>query len=154
MELTNEEINKAINIAITAKNNAFTLHFEHKGACVITLDKKYFGGCNIETDISGLGICAERCAIDHAVVNGEYRYSAIVVFDSEEYIHPCGVCLQYLLLFNQLNTEDLKIISAKGLNDYKIFTFDDLIPITYISDSNTEKLNSYKEKKLEGKVTE
>lgn len=42
------------------------------GAALLTISGKLFEGCNTQSVISGLGVCAERSAIDHAVVFGEY----------------------------------------------------------------------------------
>ena len=151
MDITDNDIKKAISIAKNAKANAFTLHFSPKGACIITNDGKFFGGCNIETDISGLGVCAERCAVDQAIVSGRYSFKSIITFDGE-FAHPCGVCLQYLMLFSQVSGQDIAIITAVSEEEYKKYSLKELMPIDYISDSNEEKLKSYRDKIIDSEV--
>jgi cytidine deaminase len=81
------------------------------GAAVLTVSGKIFPGCNTQSVISGLGVCAERSAIDHAVVLGEYRYRAIAVTSRlENPISPCGMCLQYIGEFTQIVDDDIAII--------------------------------------------
>lgn len=145
--MSNEEIVNAIKIAKNTKDNAFVLHFNPKGACIVTTDGKMFGGCNIESDISGLGLCAERAAIDHAVVNGQYEYKGIVVFD-ENLSFPCGVCLQYLNTFSQINNFDIEIICASDESSFKKYNLSQMLPLHYGSDSNISKLKEYKNKDL------
>ncbi len=37
------------------------------GAAVLTAAGNIYQGCNVQSVISGMGVCAERSAIDHAV---------------------------------------------------------------------------------------
>lgn len=72
------------------------------GAAVLAGDGKIYGGCNVESWISGLGVCAERCAIQHAVLHGNKKIMEIaVVVDAEDKseIKPCGAYLQYIFGF-------------------------------------------------------
>ena len=70
-----------------------------------------YQGCNTESVISGMGVCAERSAIDHAVAHGEYVYNAIVVTSKlEEPIKPCGMCLQYIAEFSQVANKDIEVL--------------------------------------------
>lgn len=81
------------------------------GAAVLSVTGNIFEGCNTESVISGMGVCAERSAIDHAVVCGEYCYEAIAVVSSlEQPIAPCGMCLQYIGEFSQIVDDDISII--------------------------------------------
>ena len=81
------------------------------GAAVLTDRGTIYPGCNTESVISGMGVCAERSAIDHAVACGEYRYRAIAVTSRlEEPIAPCGMCLQYIGEFSQVADFDIAIL--------------------------------------------
>lgn len=81
------------------------------GAAVLSVTGNIFEGCNTQSVISGIGVCAERSAIDHAVVRGEYCYQAVAVVSSlEEPITPCGMCLQYIGEFSQIIDDDISII--------------------------------------------
>lgn len=83
------------------------------GAAVLTFKGNLYQGCNTESVISGMGVCAERSAIDHAVAMGEYRYRAIaVVSQLVRPIAPCGMCLQYIGEFSQVADADILILMA------------------------------------------
>jgi cytidine deaminase len=54
-------------------------------------------GCNVESDVYGLTICAERNALFAAVAQGRGHPLAIaVIADTDEPIAPCGACRQWL----------------------------------------------------------
>ncbi len=64
------------------------------GAAVLTEKGNIYQGCNVESVISGMGTCAERSAIDHAVAHGEYGFKAVAIISKlGEPIKPCGMCL-------------------------------------------------------------
>lgn len=80
------------------------------GAAILTRAGNLYQGCNVESVISGLGTCAERSAIDHAVAHGEYKFCAIAVTSKLDIpIRPCGACLQYIAEFAQLGGTDIEI---------------------------------------------
>ena len=54
--------------AAKAIKNAHVLWGFPVGAAVLTEDEEIYGGCHVESGVSGLGVCAERCAIHHAVL--------------------------------------------------------------------------------------
>lgn len=101
-----------LDVALATKKNACLRWGFGVGAAVLAKDGKKYEGCNIETYISGLGVCAERCAIDHAILHGarvqkqgnEYEYieKIAVVADSGDVssLVPCGACLQYIYDFS------------------------------------------------------
>jgi cytidine deaminase len=81
------------------------------GASILTVRGTIYQGCNTESVISGMGVCAERSAIDHAVACGEYCFRAVaVVSQREEPLAPCGMCLQYIGEFSQVVDSDIEII--------------------------------------------
>lgn len=148
MSLTEEEINKAIEIAKNAKQNAFAFKSGHTiGASVISIDGKIYGGCNTEHDISGLGVCAKRSAIDHAVINGQYEYKGLVTLDDEE-TFPCGACLQYLELFSQINNENITVIVAKEDGSYSLHSLHELLPDGYTAqhEETLDAIRKYRNK--------
>jgi len=106
--------------AAKALKNAYVLWGFGVGAAVLAEDGKIYGGCNVESWISGLGVCAERCAIQHAVLHGNKKIREIaVVVDAENKskIKPCGACLQYISDFAE--NSEIKIVTAK-VGDGKI----------------------------------
>jgi len=82
------------------------------GAAVLGDDNRIYEGCNVESEVAGLGVCAERCAIDHAVVHGVTKIRAVAVVAEDQSIEnlaPCGACRQYIKEFAD---GDLEIVSA------------------------------------------
>jgi cytidine deaminase len=72
------------------------------GAAVLTRSGNIYAGCNTESIIAGLGVCAERSAMDHAVVHGENEVAAVLVTSLlAKPLFPCGACRQYLYEFAQ-----------------------------------------------------
>jgi cytidine deaminase len=82
------------------------------GSAVLT-EGGVYEGCNVESAISGLGICAERNAINHALLHEGPSLKIValsVAWNRRETIRPCGACLQYL---NEFSSNDVKIIMAE-----------------------------------------
>lgn len=65
------------------------------GAALLTADGTIFGGCNVESDVYGLTICAERNAIFSAFAQGHRNFKAIAVVTSSKGT-PCGACRQII----------------------------------------------------------
>lgn len=144
--LSIEEINKAIKVATDARKNAFAFKTNHPfGACIVTTDREFFGGCNTEGVISSLGVCAEMSAIDHAVVHGKYQFTALFVVD-DKITFPCGACLQYLSQFYQTGGEEITVFAAKESGGYETKTLSELLPNKFISASFDKKIKEYKNK--------
>jgi cytidine deaminase len=94
--------------------NAYVLWGFGVGAAVLAEDGKIYGGCNVESWVSGLGVCAERCAVHHAVLHGNRKIRELaVVTDAKNKteIKPCGACLQYISDFAE--SPEIKIVMAK-----------------------------------------
>ncbi|MEO7478369.1 MAG: cytidine deaminase [Lysobacteraceae bacterium] len=74
-------------------------HF-HVGAALLFddgRDDRFVIGCNVESDVFGLTICAERNAVFAAVAQGRGHPRAIaVIADTPEPVAPCGACRQIL----------------------------------------------------------
>ncbi|MEM3578735.1 MAG: cytidine deaminase [Candidatus Bathyarchaeia archaeon] len=106
--------------AAEALKKAYVLWGFGVGAAVLAEDGKIYGGCNVESWISGLGVCAERCAIHHAVLHGNRKIKEIAVVvkaENKSEIKPCGACLQSISDFAE--DSEIKIVTAK-VEDGKI----------------------------------
>lgn len=93
------------------------------GAALLTQDGTIFGGCNVESDVYGLTICAERNAIFSAFAQGHRNFKALVVATSNQGT-PCGACRQIIaeLCGNiSVYTIDLK-------NNQTLYTAYELLP--------------------------
>ena len=112
-----ENEKKLLQVAAHGMENAFVLWGFRVGAAAIAEDEKIYKGCNVESWVSGLGTCAERCAIDHAILHGNRKIREIaVVMDlgNKNEPRPCGACLQYINDFAE--NSKVKIITAKAEN--------------------------------------
>ncbi|MEM2104935.1 MAG: cytidine deaminase [Candidatus Bathyarchaeia archaeon] len=121
--------------AAKALYNAYVLWGFKVGAAVLGEDGEIYDGCNVESWISGLGICAERCAINHAVLHGNRRIKAVALVmekESSEDPKPCGACLQYIADFAE--NSKIKIVMAKVekakvlFETAKVKTLEELLP--------------------------
>jgi cytidine deaminase len=102
------------------------------GAAVLTATGQVFQGCNTESVISGMGVCAERSAIDHAVACGEYLYQAIAVTSGlETPIAPCGMCLQYIGEFSQLADHDIEILMVGANGELRESSIREMLPVIF-----------------------
>jgi len=102
------------------------------GAAVLTATGKVFQGCNTESVISGMGVCAERSAIDHAVACGEYLYQAIAVTSElERPLAPCGMCLQYIGEFSQLADRDIEILMIGATGEIRESSIHQMLPAIF-----------------------
>jgi cytidine deaminase len=147
MPTPDEREQELLQAALKVMNNAYVLWGFKVGAAVLAEDGKMYEGCNVESWISGLGTCAERCAIDHAVLHGNRKIKkvAIVIEDKNvETTRPCGVCLQYIKDFSE---DDAKVIMAKAKGGRILFesietkTIEELMPFSY--EMKQKALDSY-----------
>jgi cytidine deaminase len=113
---------KLLETALKGMNNAHVLWGFRVGAAVLVEDNRIYEGCNVESWISGLGTCAERNAINHAILHGNRKIREIAVVmnsKSPNEPRPCGACLQYIHDFAE-NTR-IKIVMAKARSDRVLF---------------------------------
>lgn len=147
MKLKETEIRKMIEVAALVRRNAFILHSSHRvGASVLTDGGEIYSGCNVQSVISGLGTCAERSAIDHAVAHGHYRFRAVCVID-DGLLPPCGACLQNMLLFSQVAGREIQIVCADMKGLYRIYVLSKLLPLGYRTKRYLRKMRAYGNRK-------
>ncbi|MEM3010504.1 MAG: cytidine deaminase [Candidatus Bathyarchaeia archaeon] len=132
-----EEDKDLLEWAIKAMKNAYVLWGFAVGAAVLAEDNVVYEGCNIESWVSGLGKCAERCAIDHAVLHGNRKIRKIAIvteMDNIKELIPCGACLQYI---SDFAFPEAKILMAKTkngkllMNSINVKTIEELFPFSY-----------------------
>ena len=129
---------KLLDASLIALKNAYVLCGFKVGAAVFAEDGKVYEGCNVESWVSGLGTCAEKCAINHAVLHGNRKIKELAVVmnaSSGGEPRPCGACLQYISDFS--TNPHVKIILAKAEKG-KILTetvnirkLEELLPFPY-----------------------
>jgi len=129
---------KLLDAALKTMDNAHVLWGCKVGAAVLAEDGEIYGGCNVESWVSGLGICAERCAINHAVLHGSRKINEVVIVvdaGSQCEPRPCGACLQYIYDFAK--NPKIEIVMAKAENGrilfetVKVKTLRELLPYPF-----------------------
>ncbi|MCI8407852.1 MAG: cytidine deaminase [Lachnospiraceae bacterium] len=110
------------------------------GAALETSDGVVYEGCNIENAGYSPTNCAERTAFFKAVSEGCHNFHKIAIVGGKEkgdvvadYAAPCGVCRQVMMEF--CNTKDFQIIVAKSIEDYQVFTLEELLPMGFGPDN-------------------
>ena len=112
-EISNNDLNNLLQQALEARNRAYSLSDPpiRVGAALLGKSGKVYLGCNIENDVTNLGICAERVAVFNAVSKGEREFVAIAVVSDQDIVFPpCGACRQVLWQFVKGKSEDLIVI--------------------------------------------
>jgi cytidine deaminase len=122
------DLEKLLQTAQRVKANASVpLSRFRVGAAVLTRTGKIFEGCNTESLIPVLGVCAERNAINHALVHGEKDFLAVaVVSDLNTPLLPCGACLQYIQEFARHEGRDVLIVAQGRSGDRMITSLNEL----------------------------
>lgn len=111
--------------AEAARANAYAPYSKFRvGAALEAADGTVFVGCNVENASYGLTNCAERAAIEAAVVAGHRAFRRIVIVtDAEAPVSPCGACRQVLREFGP----HLDVISYGTATEQR-WTMTDLLP--------------------------
>ena len=100
------------------------------GACVLTKSNKTYIGANIENASYGATICAERVAIDNAIMNNDKEIICISIMSSgNDFTFPCGICRQVMAEFSN----NIEIVVAKNEEDYKIYNIQELLTHSFLS---------------------
>lgn len=134
---TPESIKSLILEAFEAQKMAYSPYSNFAvGSALLTKRGNIYKGCNVESVAFSPTNCAERTAIFSAVAQGERAFEAIAIVGAStqgvseaDYCPPCGVCRQVMMEF--CNPIEFKIIVAKTVDDYKVYTLDQLLPISF-----------------------
>ncbi|CAL8241617.1 unnamed protein product [Merluccius merluccius] len=99
------------------------------GAAILTADGAIITGCNVENASYGLTVCAERTAIQRAVVEGHRKFTAIAVTCDikDSFVGPCGACRQVLIEFGVHWT----VYLTKPDGSYKETSLAELLPLAF-----------------------
>ncbi len=124
--MTNREL---IQRALEAQKMAYVPYSEFPvGAAVLTTSGKVYTGCNIENASFGATNCAERTALFKAISEGEKEFDIIaIVGDPKAFTAPCGICRQVLVEFGL----EIKVILAKSVEQYKEYTMEEILPLSF-----------------------
>ena len=133
----NIPIPELIKSAVAARNKAYAPYSGYLvGAAVLTRDDRIYTGINIENASYGASNCAERTAIFKAVSEGNVKIKAVAVVGGikerpvTDFAYPCGICRQVMREFC-LAPDELVVIVAKNETEYRTFTLNDLLPMSF-----------------------
>lgn len=121
---------KLIEQALAAREYSYSPYSHFRvGAALLCRDGTVYTGCNIENRAYGPTNCAERTAFFKAVSEGKREFAAIAIVGGEDetvWCYPCGVCRQVMAEF--CDGGAFKIICAKAVDEYRIFSLNELLP--------------------------
>ncbi len=127
--------------AFEAQEKSYSPYSKFKvGAALLGKNGKIYLGCNIENAAYTPTNCAERTAFFKAVSEGQMAFEAIAIVGSPgetekgegDYCAPCGVCRQVMAEF--CDTKNFRILLAKSETDYKAFSLEELLPLSFTKD--------------------
>lgn len=96
------------------------------GVAIQAENGKIFAGCNVENASYGGTVCAERNAIAAAVVAGERKFVALLVYTPQSKLTPpCGICRQVIAEFFM---PDAPIASSNHLGQQQNWSLQQLLP--------------------------
>ena len=135
------QVNRAelIQAALDAQKNSYAPYSKFNvGAAVLCASGKIYTGTNVENASYSAGLCAERNAIFHAIAESERQICAVAIvgglnFTASDYCAPCGICRQVMREFAV--PKNLLVIMAKSPTDYVEKTLEELLPMSFGSDS-------------------
>ena len=130
------EIEQLINIALENKKNSYSPYPHFRVSCAVkTKTGAIYKGVNIENAAYSPCLCAERSAMSAAISEGEIEFAYIVINGDSHDTFPCGVCRQFIREFAD---KDTQIVIANAVDDYKIFTIDELLPYSFSNEDLKE----------------
>jgi cytidine deaminase len=107
------------------------------GVAVLAASGRIYTGCNVENASYGGTVCAERNAVAAAIVAGERKFIALMVYTPQtDLTPPCGICRQVIAEFF---TPQAPIASCNHLQQQQSWTLGELLPSaftpTYLANS-------------------
>ena len=107
------------------------------GVAILADSGNIYTGCNVENASYGGTVCAERNAIGAAVVAGERKFTALMVYTPQDMLTPpCGICRQVIAEFFSPNAP---IASCNHLHQQQNWSLGELLPAaftpTYLANS-------------------
>ncbi|WP_300411167.1 cytidine deaminase [Lagierella sp.] len=123
--------------AMKIRKNSYSPYSKYAvGAAILGIDGKIYTGANVENASYGATICAERSAATNACSRGVRTFTKIAIVGGPnnegdkhyEFSYPCGICRQFL---NEFCSEDMEVIVAKDLEEYRKVKFKDLLAFAF-----------------------
>ncbi len=130
IQLSESEFAELIAAASAVRANAYAPYSGFAvGAALRAADGVIYVGANVENASYGLGICAERNAVAHAVACGARDFAAIAVV-TQNGVTPCGACRQVLAEFGP----NMLVIVADAAGNQQLYRLFELLPDAFRPD--------------------
>ncbi|KAF3697870.1 Cytidine deaminase [Channa argus] len=133
-----DKVQELVSKCLQARNKAYCPYSRFPvGAAILTADGAIITGCNVENASYGLTVCAERTAIQRAVVEGHTKFTAIAVTCDikDTFVGPCGACRQVLIEFGP----EWAVYLVKPDGSIKETSLNELLPLAFSPAHLTKK---------------
>ncbi|KAK1835603.1 cytidine deaminase [Podospora conica] len=119
--------------ATAAKSRSYSPYSSFRVGCALLLSdsdsNEIVTGANVENASYPVTTCAERVALQTAVVAGHRGFRAVAVAtDAATPASPCGMCRQGLREFVGL---DVPVVMVDGVGGYVVLTLGELLPLSF-----------------------
>ncbi len=121
-------IKELIEKAREAQEKSYSPYSNFRVGAAVLIDGKIYSGCNIEIASYSPTICAERTAIFKGISEGGKKIEKIAIVGDNLDTYPCGVCRQVI---REFASEDVEIIIANSIDDYKIYSMEEILPHSF-----------------------
>lgn len=116
-------------LAIEALDKSYSPYSHFRvGACLLSEDGRVFMGANFENASYGATICAERCAVSNALMQGARRFTRIAIACDEGFAWPCGICRQVL---NEFKAGDMIVMTGSKNGAWREMKLSQLLPESF-----------------------
>jgi len=107
------------------------------GAALLCTDGTVYQGCNIENASYGATVCAERVALQKAIYDGVWDFTAIAICGGNggkltDICSPCGICRQVLREFCE---DNFTIYLTDGKGKIHTYTLAQLLPVSFSTEN-------------------
>merc|ERR1712170_289678 len=124
------KLEEAIDACFEVKKRAYCPYSNFPvGAAAVGKDGKIYTGCNMESAVYPLTVCAERNALSKAISEGCRSFKAMVISSNikNSFITPCGACRQVMAEFGR----DIEVYMTKPDRTYKKMLLSELLPLGF-----------------------
>lgn len=130
------DLESLIKEAIENKKYSYSPYSNFRvSALVVTRSGEIYKGVNIENASYPATICAERSALTSAISDGHLEIDLVIITADADDTSPCGVCRQFMAEFLD---EKSRIVLANSEKDYKVYTMEEILPLSFKKDKLEE----------------
>ncbi len=114
--------------ALAMREHAYAPYSTFLVGCALVADGDIYAGANVENASYGACVCAERTAVNLAVISGARHIERVAVAtQASPPAVPCGICLQSIREFSE-NPSRVRILLINPIGEWCEFTLAELLP--------------------------